>query len=226
MTSETSQAETPQPGRRAFLILHGWDNFRPPGHWQHELASALRARGERVVYPQLPDAAHPDVDAWRAATAAALAEAAGGDGGDGDGGDGCDSGDGDSARVTVLAHSLACLLWLGARPPEDAVERVLLVAPPAPAFIADEPEIAAFAALPLTAPGTPAQIAASDADPFCPEGALAVFGAPLGIPVTIIPGGGHLERTAGYGVWPSVLDWCLDPATPLTPNTTSGPELP
>ncbi|MGH1550815.1 hypothetical protein ACRAWB_17190 [Leifsonia poae] len=42
---------------RAFLILHGWDNFRPPGHWQRELATALEQRDERVVYPQLPDAA-------------------------------------------------------------------------------------------------------------------------------------------------------------------------
>jgi len=209
VSSETPQTRTTRSGRRAFLILHGWDNFRPPGHWQYELASALRSLGERVVYPQLPDAAHPDVAAWQAAVAAALEEAADGD----DGGD--DTG---RARVTVLAHSLSCLLWLGARPPEDTVERVLLVAPPAPSFIADEPEIAAFAALPLTAPGTPAQIAASDADPFCPEGAQAVFGAPLGIPVTIIPGGGHLERTAGYGEWPSVLDWCLDPTATLVPN--------
>lgn len=186
---------------RAFLILHGWDNFRPPGHWQFELAAELRARGERVVYPQLPDAQSPQVHVWRDAVGDALDEAAEG-----------------GARVTVLAHSLACLLWLGARPPEDHVERVLLVAPPAPSFIADEDAIAAFAALPLTPPGTPALIAASDADPFCPAGAEAEFGGPLNIPVTIIPGGGHLERTAGYGVWPSVLAWCLDPAAPLTPN--------
>lgn len=191
---------------RSFLILHGWDNFRPPGHWQHELAAALRERGERVVYPQLPDAATPSVVAWRQAVADALTEASAG-----------------GARVTVLCHSLGSLLWLGARPDDeapiaDAVERVLLVAPPSPAFVAGIPEIAEFGELTLRRPVVPTRIAASDADPYNPEGAEAAYGAPLGIPVTIIPGGGHLERTAGYGEWPSVLDWCLDPSAPLLPR--------
>lgn len=182
---------------RAFLILHGWDNHRPPGHWQYELAAALRERGERVVYPQLPEAATPDVDAWRAAAAEALREAAA-----------------DGARVTVLCHSLACLLWLGARPQEAAVERVLLVAPPSPGFVSGHAEIAAFGQLPVSRPDG-ALIVASDADPYCPEGAERAFGAPLGIPVVTIPGGGHLERTAGYGEWPSVLAWCLDPGAAI-----------
>ncbi|GAA1448383.1 RBBP9/YdeN family alpha/beta hydrolase [Leifsonia poae] len=192
------------PGARAFLILHGWDNFRPPGHWQHELAAALRERGERVVYPQLPDAATPSVAAWRHAVADALAEASA-----------------HGARVTVLCHSLACLLWLGARPADDAsVERVLLVAPPSREFVGGIPEIAAFAALTPSRPSAATTIAASDADPYCPEGADTAFGAPLGIPVVVIPGGGHLERTAGYGEWPSVLAWSLDPSAPLLPRET------
>ena len=192
----------PAPAPRAFLILHGWGNRRPSGHWQHELATALRERGERVVYPQLPDPDAPSVDAWHDAASDALAEASA-----------------DGARVTVLCHSLACLLWLGARPADDsAVERVLLVAPPSRAFIAGTPEIAAFAALEPSRPSAPVTIAASDADPYCPEGAQAAFGDPLGIPVVIIPGGGHLERTAGYGEWPSVLAWSLDPSAALLPR--------
>jgi len=188
---------------RSFLILHGWDNFRPPGHWQRELATALRARGERVEYPQLPDAAHPAVDAWRAAAAEALAAATA-----------------DGSRAIVLAHSLSCLLWLGARPAgaDPLVERVLLVAPPSRRFVADIPEIAAFAQLDPHLPTVPTAIAASDDDPYCPEGATAAFGAPLGIPVTVIPGGGHLELTAGYGAWPSMLAWALDPDARLVPN--------
>ncbi|MEO7017598.1 MAG: alpha/beta hydrolase [Leifsonia sp.] len=180
---------------RSFLILHGWDNFRPPGHWQHELAAALRASGERVVYPQLPDAAAPAVDAWKDAVARALTEAAEG-----------------GAKVTVLCHSLACLLWLGGRPADSGktVERVLLVAPPSLRFVGDEPAIAAFAALPLFRPEAETRIVASDADPYCPEGAQAAFGTPFGIPVTTIPGGGHLEQTAGYGRWPSIYEWCAD----------------
>ena len=41
--------------RRSFLILHGVENQRPPGHWQYDLAQRLREQGEQVFYPQLPD---------------------------------------------------------------------------------------------------------------------------------------------------------------------------
>jgi predicted alpha/beta hydrolase family esterase len=189
---------------RAFLILHGWDNFRPAGHWQRELATALADGGERVVYPQLPDAAAPTVQGWRKAVAAALAEAA-------DGG----------ARVTVICHSLACLLWLGARPAgaDSAVDRVLLVAPPSREVVAGIPEVAGFAALTPTRPAVEVRLVASDADPYCPEGAVAAYGGPLDIPVTIVPGGGHLDLDAGYGAWPSVLDWCRDGSTEIVPRT-------
>lgn len=186
-------------GMRAFLILHGWENFRPPGHWQRELAESLAADGERVVYPQLPDADEPTVDGWRAAAAEALDEAAR-----------------DGARVVVVCHSLACLLWLGARPGETPVERILLVAPPSPRVIAGIPAIAPFAHLPFSRPAADTRIVASDDDPYCPEGAAAALGDPLGIPVTVIPGGGHLEPTAGYGAWPSVLAWCREPGAELT----------
>jgi predicted alpha/beta hydrolase family esterase len=98
------------------------------------------------------------------------------------------------------------------------VERVLLVSPPSRAVAAGIPEIAAFAALTPSRPATPAQIAASDNDPYCPEGAEVAFGAPLGLPVTVIPKGGHIEPGSGYGEWPSVLAWCLDPATELVPR--------
>lgn len=190
---------------RAFLILHGWDNFRPPGHWQYELAVALHERGERVAYPQLPDAAQPDLNAWREAAAAALAEAAEG-----------------GARVTVIAHSLSAMLWLGARPDDteagSAVERVLLVAPPSPGYLRANPEVAAFAALEPSRPSAQTRIVASDADPCNPEGAAAVFAGPLSLPLTTIPGGGHLTPASGYGTWPSVLDWCLDPTATIVPR--------
>lgn len=200
---------TEETGRRSFLILHGWDNFRPEGHWQRELAGALEARGERVEYPQLPDASHPTVEAWRDALGEALSAAAEG-----------------GSRVVVLAHSLGCLLWLGARPAgaDEVVERVLLVAPPARDVVAGLPEIAAFAELEPSTPSrssddaTPIRIVSSDADPYCPAGAERTFGEPLGIPVSIIPGGGHLELSAGYGEWPSVVAWSLDPTAPLLPN--------
>ncbi|MDN4613604.1 alpha/beta fold hydrolase [Leifsonia sp. F6_8S_P_1B] len=187
---------------RAFLLLHGWDNFRPAGHWQRELATALTGDGARVVYPQLPDASSPTVEAWREAAAAAFEEAAA-----------------DGAPVTVICHSLGCLLWLGARPADEgAVERVLLVAPPSQDVVAGIAEIAPFAGLAVTRPAGEVAIVASDADPYCPEGAEAAYGAPLGIPVTTIPGGGHLDLAAGYGDWPSVLAWARDETTAIVPR--------
>lgn len=186
---------------RAFLILHGWDNHRPPGHWQHELATALRSRGERVEYPQLPSASSPSLAGWRDAAGVSLRAAAA-----------------DGAEVTVICHSLACLLWLGARPADAAVSHVLLVAPPSREVVAGIPEIASFAAVDPARPAMATTIVASDDDPFCPEGAQAAYGAPLGIPVQTIPGGGHLELTAGYGEWPSMLAWCFDPTTTLQPR--------
>ena len=42
-----------EPARR-FLVLHGWQNRRPAGHWQWQLTEALRSAGEQVLYPQLP----------------------------------------------------------------------------------------------------------------------------------------------------------------------------
>ncbi|MFJ3490650.1 RBBP9/YdeN family alpha/beta hydrolase [Leifsonia aquatica] len=186
---------------RAFLILHGWGNFRPAGHWQRELAEALMSRGERVVYPQLPDTDAPTVDAWRAALDEAFSEAAT-----------------DGARVIVICHSLACMLWLGARPSEASVERVMLVAPPSQSVLAGIPEIASFAELNVVRPSADTRIVASDADPYCPEGATVAYGDPLDLPVTVIPGGGHLELTAGYGEWPSMFAWCLDPSTVLVPR--------
>ncbi len=182
----------------AFLILHGWENFRPEGHWQYQLARDLRAAGRRVEYPQLPDASAPSAAVWASTVERLLGELAA-----------------EGLSVTVICHSLSALLWLGSAPDEPVVHRVLLVAPPSPAVIAGIDTIAEFAALPRPAhtAGVPATvIVASDNDPFCPEGAEAAFGAPLGIPVVVIPGGGHLEITAGYGHWPSVTEWCLDPA--------------
>jgi hypothetical protein len=38
-----------------------------------------------------------------------------------------------------------------------------------------------------------------------------VYGRPLRIPVTVIPGGAHLNTAAGYGEWPAAEQWCTRP---------------
>ena len=49
---------------RSFLILHGL-GASGPGHWQTWLAARLKADGERVAYPDLPDADLPALESWR-----------------------------------------------------------------------------------------------------------------------------------------------------------------
>jgi uncharacterized protein len=195
----------PTPARR-FLVLHGWQNHRPVGHWQWQLTEALRASGEQVLYPQFPSADDPSLPTWTALLRAELAQL------------------GDGERV-VVAHSLGVWLWLavaGTLTPEERVDRVLLVAPPSAEVLASYPEVAEFAGV-LQDPDALARgagstrLAAADDDPYCPGGAATVF-AGLGLDTDVLPSAAHLDLDAGYGRWPSVEAWCRNPATRLTPR--------
>ncbi|WP_327428880.1 alpha/beta hydrolase [Streptomyces sp. NBC_01236] len=202
-TAKTTKTTKATNVTKNFLILHGWQNRRPDAHWQHWLADRLTELGHHVTYPQLPDPDDPDLEVWLTELVRHL---------DGLRGAG-------SERV-VLAHSASAVLWLHAVArgvPGLDVDRVLLVAPPSASVLVRLPEIAAFAPPPLdfTPPG-PTLLVAGDDDPYCPEGALAVYGDPLGVPTEIIPGAAHLDLDAGYGSWPAVLEWCLDGTAKLT----------
>ena len=177
-----------------YLILHGFQNHRPAGHWQHWLAGELRARGHEVRYPQLPEPDAPVLADWLAALEEHGERPAEGE-------------------FVVLAHSLSVLLWLraGARRPD--ADRVLLVAPPSPPVTASIPAIAAFAdGLDLTETGVRARLVYGDGDPYCPEGADVHYGTPLGLDTDHVPGGAHLNPDSGYGEWASLLEWCEDPS--------------
>jgi predicted alpha/beta hydrolase family esterase len=183
-----------------FLILHGYEGSGP-GHWQHWLATRLGAAGEEVSFPELPDPDAPDLPAWRDALDAELAAL--------------------PVPPVVVCHSLACLLWLhhadaGGR----AVERVLLAAPPSEAgapevLAAFFPAWAERDALDAAAPAGTRLVCADD-DPFCPEGAAALYGRPLGLPTDLIAGGGHLNPDAGLGPWPAIEAWCREGIAPIT----------
>lgn len=169
---------------RSFLILHGLQGSGP-GHWQSWLAARLRAAGERVSFPDLPDADMPSLPAWREALEVEL--------------------DALPAPV-VVCHSLACLLWLHHVADGGNQARVLLVAPPSGS--SGVPEVDPFLPAPLPRLDG-ARLVCSDNDPYCPEGAAALYGEPLGIAVDLLPGDGHLNPEAGYGSWPAVEAWCL-----------------
>ncbi|MCF6507640.1 hypothetical protein E9549_09505 [Blastococcus sp. MG754426] len=194
------------PGRR-FLVLHGWQNHRPAHHWQWQLVESLRRAGELVLYPQFPEPDRPVLATWSELLRAELAQL------------------GDGERV-VVAHSLAVPLWqhtASLLAPAERVDRVLLVAPPAPEVLAGHPEVAAFAAIrpdadALCHAAASVRLVASDDDPYWPgAGAVPVYGA-LGVETDLLPGQAHLDPEAGYGRWPAVEQWCLDPATRLSPR--------
>ncbi|MEU2433216.1 alpha/beta hydrolase [Streptomyces sp. NPDC007861] len=194
------------PATHGFLLLHGWQNHRPPGHWQHWLAGRLGELGHEVGYPQLPDPDDPCLERWLDELRGHLDTLRG-------------------QRRTVVCHSLACLLWLHAVARGAVavpVDRVLLVAPPSSEVLRQHTEVREFAAPTVT----PAEVSAasaytrvigSDNDPYCPEGAAARYGEQLGLPSDTLPGQAHLDLDAGYGDWPSLLDWCLGTDTaPVT----------
>ncbi|MGY1885003.1 MULTISPECIES: RBBP9/YdeN family alpha/beta hydrolase [unclassified Blastococcus] len=191
------------PGRR-FLVLHGWQNRRPAHHWQWQLVESLRAAGEQVLYPQFPDPDRPVVGTWTELLRAELAQLGAGE------------------RV-VVAHSLAVPLWQHAASlltPAERVDRVLLVAPPAPEVLAGYPEVAAFAAFgpdahQLSRGAGSVRLVASDDDPYWPGGGAVPVYRALGVDVDLLPGQGHLDPEAGYGRWPAVEAWCRDPSTRL-----------
>ncbi|WP_205328460.1 alpha/beta hydrolase [Glycomyces sp. YM15] len=193
---------------RSFLILHGVENRRPAGHWQHELAMDLRERGEQVFYPQLPETDRPKLADWTDAIRAELALMRG--------------------EKIVLCHSLACAAWMHLAAADAAssnpasADRVLLVSPPGPEAY-DWDVIAGFSTTGmdlagLRLAGHSVRLACSDNDPYCADGAAEQYGRPLGCEVDLLPGDGHITFTDGYGRWPSALAWCLDETERLTPN--------
>ncbi|MFK0168257.1 RBBP9/YdeN family alpha/beta hydrolase [Streptomyces sp. NPDC090306] len=197
---------------RAYLFLHGWQNHRPDGHWQRWAGDRLALLGHHVSYPQLPDADDPDLDVWLTELARHLAEL---------------PREGHGEHV-VVAHSLSAVLWLHAVArgvPGLGVDRVLLVSPPAGQVLARYPEVAGFVPPPLDLVlPCPTRLAAGDDDPYCPGNAQTVYGDPLGVPTDLVPGGAHLDLDAGYGAWPALVDWCLDPRARITARPESPPE--
>jgi predicted alpha/beta hydrolase family esterase len=195
---------------QSFLIAHGWENRRPPGHWQHWLAGELVAQGHQVLHPQFPEPDEPVLEVWVAELRRHLQQLDGGE------------------RV-LICHSLAVLLWWQAAPTlgELQPDRVLLVAPPSPDVLRKYAAVAAFVPpdIETTAPDPEqlrrVRLVAGDDDPYFPGGAAPVYEERFGLDVDEIPGGGHLDLPAGYGAWPSVFDWCADPSVRISGRVVS-----
>jgi predicted alpha/beta hydrolase family esterase len=195
------------------LINHGWTNERPEGHWQRNLAVALRRQGHQVFYPQYPATRQPIFDDWAwllRAEIGLLLETRG-----------------DSAEeIVVIGHSLGNVLWLksaidGLIPEGFKPHRLLMVAPPERAEL---DELASFniaqsdAELKsaLHASAEAITLLGSENDPWSPSGLQKAIGDPLGLEAVIIPGAKHLSLGDGWGKWQGVIDWVNDPAADIT----------
>ncbi|ONI85658.1 hypothetical protein ALI22I_28235 [Saccharothrix sp. ALI-22-I] len=191
------------------LILHGLGGSGP-AHWQNWLAGELAHHGGSVDLPQFSSPDSPQLSVWLDELRSHLAAM---------------PADGSVERV-VVAHSLAGLLWLhhagGSFDPVLRVDRVLLVAPPAPDF-AGEPLIASFLH-PVLDPTAVRRAAVStrlvvgEGDPYCGLTQAKELAEALRIELDVIVGGGHLNVDAGYGPWSAVLKWVRSARVPLTPR--------
>jgi len=177
-----------------FVIVHGWENRRPPDHWQHWLADELRFAGQDVDYPQLPDPDTPDLDTWLAVLDELVTRG--------------------DRPVTLVAHSLAASLWLtrlGRGDGPGLVTRLALAAIPSPAVL--EPTVvAAFVDHPAridALPGVETVVFEGEGDAYSPNGVRADYEIDPSIPLEFVAGGGHLTPDSGFGRWPRILEWVL-----------------
>lgn len=167
---------------------------------------ALRQQGHQVHYPQLPSPDQPRYIDWAEVALGELAQIAEANRGE---------------EVVVIGHSLGAITWL--KLVSDAlapalVSRVLLVAPADPELLIDIPDfIVNVGELGGAVRGAAeTTVVGSDEDPWQPNGIVATFGAPLEVPVVVIPGARHFSLSDGWGKWAGVIDWVNDPASDLT----------
>lgn len=193
------------------LIVHGWTNRRPVGHWQRSLAAALRDQGHLVSYPQLPNPDQPILDEWLEVLTAEL-----------------DQFDEVASRASepliVLAHSLGCVAWMQLADRgllKQPADRVLLVAPPEPAPISPVPTFVmdlsdGRAERVVKGSAREVTLVGSDADVWQPSGIQAGVGDMIGLQAVVVHGAKHFSTLDGFTQWQGVIDWVNDPSADLT----------
>jgi len=193
------------------LIIHGWTNRRPVGHWQRSLAATLRDQGHLVSYPQLPNPDQPILDEWLEVLTAEL-----------------DQFDEVASRASepliVLAHSLGCVAWMQLADRgllKQPADRVLLVAPPEPAPISPVPTFVmdlsdGRAERMIKGSAREVTLVGSDADVWQPSGIQAGVGDMIGLQAVVVHGAKHFSTLDGFTQWQGVIDWVNDPSADLT----------
>jgi predicted alpha/beta hydrolase family esterase len=178
----------------SFVILHGLGGSGPD-HWQSWLADMLKQQNFHVVYPVFSKCNRPNKDVWLQELKATL----------------------DSIpkhhKKIVITHSLGGILWqhYAAEADKQAVDQVILVAPPSPTAVI--PAAKSFFPVPLNERNL--QKAArktmfiySTNDPYCSlEDAQAYLN--FHFPTIALQNHGHINVQSGHGKWPLILDLCM-----------------
>ncbi|MFD6418123.1 RBBP9/YdeN family alpha/beta hydrolase [Streptomyces sp. NPDC060194] len=168
----------------AYVVIPGIDGS-DDRHWQSLWEERWGPSAVRIAPASW---GRPDVGDWVAAVQAAYEIASRRD-----------------DRVALVAHSLGCwaaAAWLEQVRP--AAVSAFLVAPPdprGPVFpSAPAPTFLDVAARPLPCP---AQVVASDDDPYCTPEASASFARAWQAPVRLLAGHGHINSDSGLADWPA-----------------------
>lgn len=182
--------------QNSYLIIHGLGGSGPD-HWQTWLADELIQRNLQVIYPSFSNFDTPDLPVWMEELSTAMKSIP------------------DGNNLTVITHSLGCLLWLHytASLNKQAANEVILVAPPSPTNILKEAK--SFYPVPLD--GKYLKRASentlfihSSNDPYCSMEDAKNY-RNLSHPSITIPNAGHINTSSGHRTWPWILDLCLTP---------------
>jgi len=183
-----------------FLIIHGLGGSGHD-HWQTWLADTLTNKNYQVSYPTFSTFDSPNLKVWLEELHLAMQTIPA------------------DSEVTVITHSLGCLLWLHYAATQDKklAKRVILVAPPSPMITLTEAE--SFFPVPLNSnhlSRTAEEILFihSNNDPYCNIEDTKIY-LNLDHPSVVIPNAGHINPASGYGKWPSILDLSLTNKIPI-----------
>ncbi|RCS58149.1 RBBP9/YdeN family alpha/beta hydrolase [Parvibium lacunae] len=168
-----------------YLIVPGWQNSGPT-HWQSHWETQYRM--QRV---NQSDWLHAERHAWVATLEQAIQKVVA-----------------QGNQPVIVAHSLGCMTL--AHLPKAALASVraaLLVAPPDVERPDLPPQITGFSPIPRDPLPFPAQVIASDNDPYCQLPRAQTFAQAWAVPCQVMIGAGHINSESGLGAWPQGYEW-------------------
>lgn len=176
---------------RRIFVVHGY-TADSEQHWFPWLRSELSDESTRVTVLDLPNSSAPEPGPWISTLAAAVGHV--------------------DANTTLIGHSLGCITILRYLATLDESQRLgtaILVSGFAEP-LGNLPKLDGFVAEPIDLAAVRARIdrvevIASDNDQTVDPAATHRLAAGLGVPVTVVPNGGHFLARQGHTTLPELL---------------------